>query len=96
LVPEANQSQVHTQDKAASTTGDLSILPTEWLNEFFQALKKGRSKHLLSLIDQIRPEHADLARALAELVHLYPFDKLIPISQEAFKENDNAMATEKS
>ena len=78
-----------TRVKAALTPADLSILNADWLKEFFQTMKKGRSKQLLNLIEQIRPEHADLARGLAELVRIHQYEKLIPLTREALKENAN-------
>jgi len=77
------------QDKPALTPADLSILPADWLKEFFQTMEKGRSAQLLNLIDQIRPEHADLARALAEMVRIHQYEKLIPLTREALKEDMN-------
>ncbi len=50
---------------------------------------KGRSRQLLEQIDQIRSEHADLARALTELIRVHQFDKLISLTQEALKGNAN-------
>jgi PAS domain S-box-containing protein len=79
----------NTRDEAALTPADLSILPADWLREFFRTMKKGRSKQLMDQIDRIRPDHADLAQALAELVRVHQFDKLIPLTQEALKENAN-------
>ena len=66
------------REKDAVTPADLAVLPVEWLKEFFQTLKKGRSAQMIDLIDRIPPEHADLAGALAELVRIHQFDKLIP------------------
>jgi len=79
----------HTPDKAALTPADLSILPADWLKEFFQTMKKGRSKQLNDQIDRIRTEHADLAQALAELVRARQFDTLISLIREALTENAN-------
>jgi len=39
------------------------------------------------LISRIPQEHADLARALAELVRIHRFDKLIAATDGALKEN---------
>ena len=77
------------EDRDALTSADLSKLPADWLKEFLQTLKKGRSKQLFGLIDQISREHADLARALGELVRIHQFDRLIQITQEALPENAN-------
>jgi CheY-like chemotaxis protein len=85
----SSMRQDPVRDDIALTPGDLSMLPVDWLNEFFQVLKKGRSAQLLTLIEQIRPDHADLARALAEWVHIHRFDKLIHITREALKETSN-------
>jgi signal transduction histidine kinase/DNA-binding NarL/FixJ family response regulator len=76
-------------EKDALTPADLAVLPVEWLQKFFQALRRGGSEELLNLIDRIRSEHADLARALTELVHIYRFDKLIAVTGEVLKENSN-------
>ena len=77
------------QDRAAFPPDDLAHLPGDWLEEFFRALKMGWSKGLLLLIDRIRPEHADAARVLGELVRIHQFDKLIALIQEALKEKAN-------
>ena len=79
----------NTGQTAALTPADLSILSAGWLNEFFRALRKGHSAQLLGLIDQIRPDHADLARALGELVRIHQFDKLIAVTEGTLKENSN-------
>jgi hypothetical protein len=42
------------------------------------------------MIDQIRGEHAALAQSLAELVHIYRFDKLIAVTAKVLQENSNA------
>jgi CheY-like chemotaxis protein len=83
--PEADKGR----EKDVVTPADLAILPVEWLQKFFQTLRRGGSEELLNLIDRIRSEHADLARALAELVHIYRFDKLIAVTGEVLKENSN-------
>jgi PAS domain S-box-containing protein len=76
-------------EKDALTPADLAVLPVEWLQKFFQTLRRGGSEELLNLIDRIRSEHADLARALTELVHIYRFDKLIAVTGEVLKESSN-------
>jgi CheY-like chemotaxis protein len=73
-------------EKAALTPAGLAVLPVEWLREFSQALRKGRSAELMDLIDRISRDHADLAGNLAELVRVHRFDRLIPLVREALKE----------
>jgi hypothetical protein len=58
----------------------------EWLKEFFQILRKGRSAELIDRIERISRDHADLAGKLAELVRAHRFDRLIPLVREALKE----------
>jgi hypothetical protein len=79
----------NTAHTTALTPADLSVLSTDWLNEFFRTLRKGHSAQILGLIDQIRPNHADLARALGELVRVHQFDKLIAATERTLKENSN-------
>jgi CheY-like chemotaxis protein len=82
---EAGQGRV----KNEVTPADLSPLAAGWIEAFSQSLRRGRSAQLLSMIDQIPPEHADLARTLAELVRIHRFDKLIAATEGALKENSN-------
>jgi PAS domain S-box-containing protein len=71
------------------TPADLAVLPVEWLREFFQVLRRGRSAQLIKLINRISPEQADLAETLAELVRVYRFDHLIAATEGALKEASN-------
>ncbi|MBP1741941.1 MAG: domain S-box, partial [Deltaproteobacteria bacterium] len=68
---------------------ELAALPGEWLREFFQTLRKGRSTQLLNLIDQIRSDHADLAQTLGELIRVHQYDTLIAVTEGALRENSN-------
>jgi PAS domain S-box-containing protein len=79
--------QDKTREEAALTPADFSVLPADWLKEFFGTMKTGRSKQLLNMIEQIPPEHANLARKLAELIHVHQFDRLILLVREALGEN---------
>jgi PAS domain S-box-containing protein len=81
VTAEANADKIGV----ALTPADLSGLPEDWLKEFLQMLRRGRSKELLSLIDRIRLEHGDLARALAERVRVHQFDQLLSFTQEALQ-----------
>ena len=70
---------------AALTPTVLEGLPMKWLEEFSRALRKGRPAPLLALIDQISPDHADLARTLAEMVRTHAFDRLIAAADGALE-----------
>jgi len=76
-------------ERVTLTPADLAVLPVEWLKEFSQMLRRGRSDLSMDLIGRIPPEHADLAQSLAELTRFHRLDKLIPITREALKEKDN-------
>jgi len=77
------------KDWDALTPADLSKLPPDWLEEFSQVLKTGRSKQLLTLINEIHPAHARVARLLGDLVRTHGFERLIPLFEEALKEKAN-------
>jgi two-component system sensor histidine kinase/response regulator len=76
-------------EKAALTPADLAVLPVEWLREFSQMLQTGWSAQLIDWIGRIPSEHADLAGALADLVRVHQFDRLILPTREALKEKDH-------
>jgi CheY-like chemotaxis protein len=76
-------------EKDGVMPADLSHLAAGWLEAFSRSLRRGRSAELLDMIDRIPPEHADLARTLAELVRIHRFDRLIAATERALKENSN-------
>jgi two-component system sensor histidine kinase/response regulator len=85
-----SEAKKETAREAATVTrADMASLPVEWLQEFAQTLRTGRSAQLLTLIDQIPPEHGDVARALAELVRIHEFDQLIALSKAAPEESSH-------
>jgi CheY-like chemotaxis protein len=65
---------------------DLGVLSAEWLEEFSRTLRRGWATQLLKLVDQIPPEHAELARVLADLVRIHAYDKLIAVTRGALEE----------
>ena len=62
-------------------------MSADWLEKFSQKLKTGRSKELLAMISQIHPAQENVARLLNNLVHAHEFERLIPLFEEALKEN---------
>jgi CheY-like chemotaxis protein len=74
---------------AEFTSAELSVLPAEWLREFFRMLQKGWPARLIDLIGRIPPENADVAGVLAEWVRGHQFDRLISLTREALKEKDH-------
>jgi CheY-like chemotaxis protein len=76
---------------AAGMTGSLTpealcTAPPEWLKQFQATLKKGHAAEVFDLVEQIRPENASLAQALAELVHIHRFDSLVSLTDQALEE----------
>jgi PAS domain S-box-containing protein len=67
----------------------LCAASPEWLKQFQATLKKGHPAEILRLVEQIRPENASLAQALAELVHVHRFDSLIRLTDQALEESAN-------
>ncbi|MRR35805.1 PAS domain S-box protein, partial [bacterium] len=63
----------------------LSTASPEWLKQFQATLKKGHPGEILKLVEKIRPENATLAGALAELVHVHRFDRLVRLTDQALK-----------
>jgi signal transduction histidine kinase/CheY-like chemotaxis protein len=77
------------RDALALKPVDLAVLSAEWLEEFSRTLRRGWSTQLLELVDQIPPEHGELARALAGLVRIHAYDKLIAVTKEALEERSH-------
>ena len=84
------QSPVSPQEKGPGEpglrAGDLAGLPRDWLTRFLQAVKRGRTRQMHELIEEIRPGYADAAGALTDLIHLYKFETLITVTMEALHE----------
>ncbi len=73
----------------ALTPQDLAAVAPEWLREFAGMLRRGRAAHLLRLIDQLPPAHAAVGRHLAELVRVYAFDKLLPLTEAVLRDRSH-------
>jgi two-component system sensor histidine kinase/response regulator len=89
VVPEGGASESEKEDTRAETvlssTG-LSDLPRDWLEEFAQASRTGRSQKLLELVDRIQTRHPELARELTGWVRNYRFDRLSAWMEQGLKE----------
>ncbi len=84
-VPEGKPESL--LDATALAPDALARLPREWLEQFSRTLRMGRSAQLLTLLDQIPPEQAELARALAALVRTHEFDQLLALTTAAREES---------
>jgi len=86
VLSSALTDQASPEHSSAITSAELEALPVQWVEEFSAVLRKGHSADLLRLIERIRPAHAALAEALAALVHVHAFDRLIAMVEGARKE----------
>lgn len=64
----------------------LTSVPVEWLMQFQAALRRGHPAEILGLVERVRPGDAALADALAELVRIHRFDRLVKLAERALKE----------
>jgi hypothetical protein len=55
-------------------------LPDDWLAELRQAATRGRTQHLLDLIEHIEPDHAQVATALRAMVNDLEFKQIVALT----------------
>lgn len=60
---------------------DLKVMPADWLAQVHRAAVEVDAEKLYQLIDQIPPEHAQLAEALSRFTRQFCFDELIALTQ---------------
>jgi len=65
-----------TEGDMGLTADDLKGLSTEWLENMRQAVLRGRSRPMLSLIEEIRQSHSRLADALTKLVKDFRIEEI--------------------
>jgi signal transduction histidine kinase/CheY-like chemotaxis protein/streptogramin lyase len=80
LAPHAGQ-EAEEQLSQALTPTDLAALPSDWVSELYQAARGGKARSILALLEQIESDHAPLARALAQLVHEFRFDRIVALTK---------------
>ncbi|HEY9703862.1 MAG TPA: ATP-binding protein, partial [Allocoleopsis sp.] len=71
------QTQTISPDNLISA--DLDILPEKWRSQLNYAVQIGDIMIMLQLLDEIRPEHEDLAKALGCLIDNYEYNKLLDL-----------------
>jgi CheY-like chemotaxis protein len=62
---------------------DWSVLPSEWLQAVHRAAEVADSEELEELVEQIRTEHPDVAKALTRLVYNFSFDQVVALVKGA-------------
>ncbi len=63
------------------TVADLAGLPGDWLANLHQATLEGHIKRMQALIEEIRPHHDFIAKALLDLANQYQFEQLLILTQ---------------
>ncbi|MEH1802747.1 MAG: ATP-binding protein [Nostoc sp.] len=59
------------------TIADLSVMPSDWIEQLRQAALRINAKEVLILIKQIPEQHDHLIKALTNLVNLFNFEEII-------------------
>jgi CheY-like chemotaxis protein len=61
------------------TVADLSVMPSDWIEQLHQAALRINAKEILMLIKQIPEQHAHLIVALTNLVDCFCFEEIIAL-----------------
>jgi PAS domain S-box-containing protein len=74
------ENAIPTQERML-TVVDLAALPGDWLANLHQATLEGHIKRMQVLIEEIRPQHEFIAKALLDLANQYQFEQLLILTQ---------------
>jgi len=78
----AVSSQLETQAESFMLTAEsVSVMPEEWVERLHQAAVKMNAKLVLNLIEQIPESHAQLAKALTQLVDDFCIEAIVDLTQ---------------
>jgi signal transduction histidine kinase/CheY-like chemotaxis protein/HAMP domain-containing protein len=61
------------------TVADLSVMPSDWVEQLHQAALRINAKEVLMLIKQIPEQHDDLIKVLTNLVDCFCFEQIIAL-----------------
>ncbi|HAZ43641.1 MAG TPA: histidine kinase [Cyanobacteria bacterium UBA11371] len=75
---EGNAIPIHQR---MLNVADLAALPGDWLANLHQATLEGHIKRMQALIEEIRPQHDFVAKALLDLANQYQFEQLLILTQ---------------
>lgn len=65
----------------SSLRQQLALLPTAWIANLHQAALEGDRDWMLTLVAEIRPQHQDLAEAIASLANHFQYVQLLTLTQ---------------
>jgi len=61
----------------------FQAMPLEWVEQLYQAADSVDDEEIFRLIEQIPPTHAPLAKAIADLIENFRYDRLIDLIEAA-------------
>ncbi|MFN6487226.1 MULTISPECIES: ATP-binding protein [unclassified Nostoc] len=62
------------------TVADLSVMPSDWIEQLYQAALRINAKEVMMLIRQIPEQHDRLIQALTNLVDSFSFEEIIKLT----------------
>jgi hypothetical protein len=74
----SREDQPSTREKIL-TPESLAALPAEWLATLEHGAKETNTTLLLKVIEQIRPQNAAMAEALADLTRNFEYDTILAV-----------------
>ncbi|HEY9660870.1 MAG TPA: PAS domain S-box protein [Allocoleopsis sp.] len=74
------QSSKSSSTEFVLSTDSFSTLPVDWVQQLHQAATRVNSKQIQSLVQEIQPEHPQLAEALTRLVDNFSFEEIIELT----------------
>lgn len=63
------------------TSTDLSVMPSEWIEQLGQAATRVNAKEILQLVDQIPPDHSHLIHTLTSWVNNFRFSDIVALTR---------------
>jgi signal transduction histidine kinase/CheY-like chemotaxis protein len=60
---------------------DLSVMPTQWVEQLHQAAARVNAKQIINLLEEIPPSHVALKDALTDLIEGFCFEEIVALSQ---------------
>ncbi len=84
-VYEEQPSSTLSLDQATQgnlTSEALAVMPSEWVNELYQAADSVDNEQILQLLSQLPDTHANLGYAIADLVNNFRCDQIIDLIEE--------------
>jgi CheY-like chemotaxis protein len=61
----------------------FQLMPSAWVNQLYQAVDSVDDEAIFHLLEQIPPDHAPLATAIADLIKNFRYDRLIDLMEAA-------------